>query len=349
MKLDERRTRMQRTLLTPEPCAASNPRRWLAAGCALGSLLILLVGCSKSDQNEKPEGASTETSKAQPPGTVELKVNLQQMLHMKIEALSAASAPPELTGYGLVLDPAPLAAMVSEWAVARAAATASDQELERTKILHRQNTASERALQAAMSTAARDRLTVDSIRARVSLSWGRVIASRTDLSELLRALTAQDRVIVRVELPAGEAPSAPPLRARLAALSDANKTIEAEFLSSAPTTDPQLQGQGFLFLTHHNALNLTPGAAVTADLELVGESLSGVLVPESALLRQDTRIWVYKQQSETSFVRTPVLLGPSRPGGWLVTQGLRAADKVVTQGAQVLLSEELKPQTSLPD
>jgi hypothetical protein len=278
-----------------------------------------------------------------------MKANLQQILHLKIESVSAASAPQELIGYGRVLDPAPLAALVSEWTVARAAALVSDQELERTKILHTQNTASVRALQSAESMAERDRLLVDSIRDRILLSWGHVISRRTDLPALLRVLTAQDQVIVRVELPAGEAPSAQVLRARLAALNAPEKTIEAEFLGPAPATDPQLQGQGFLFLTRGNALNLTPGAAVTAYLELGGEAQSGVLVPASALLRVDSRIWVYTQQSETSFVRTPVLLGPPRADGWLVTQGVSPDDKVVTQGAQVLLSEELKPQTSLPD
>jgi multidrug efflux system membrane fusion protein len=340
---------MERTLATHEPCAASNPRCWLAAACALGCMLILLAGCSKSGDHHEPKRETTETPKAQSPGTVDVKADLQQILHLKIVALSAASAPPEFIGYGRVLDPTPLAALVSEWAVARAAAHASDQDLERTKILHKQNTASVRALQSAESTAERDRLSVEAIRDRISLSWGRVIARRPDLSGLLGALTAQDRVLVRVELPAGEAPTAPPHRARLAALSDTEKTIEAEFLGPVPATDPQLQGQGFLFLTHHNALNLTPGAAVTAYLELGGEALSGVWVPASALLRYDSRLWVYTQHSETSFVRTPVVLGPPGPNGWLITQGVRPDDKVVTQGAQVLLSEELKPQTSLPD
>jgi hypothetical protein len=312
-------------------------------------MLILLAGCSKSDEDDKPKRTTTETAKAQAPGTVEVKADLQQILHLKIESVSAASAPQELIGYGRVLDPTPLAALVSEWAVARAAALVSDQEFERTKILHKQNTASVRVLQSVESTAQRDRIGAEAIRDRIALSWGSVIVHRADLSGLLRALTAQDRVIVRVELPAGEAPSAPPQRARLAALSDADKTIDAEFLSSAPATDPQLQGQGFLFLTRGNALNLTPGAALTAYLELGGEAQRGVFVPASALLRVDSRIWVYTQHTETSFVRTPVLLGPPRADGWLVTQGVSPDDKVVTQGAQVLLSEELKPQTSLPD
>ena len=88
---------------------------------------------------------------------------------------------------------------------------------------------------------------------------------------------------------------------------------------------------------------------MNASLELGGETLRGVMLPDSTLVRYDARTWVYVQTGPATFVRTPVVLGPPLPGGWLIAQGLRVADRAVTQGAQVLLSEELKAQTSLPD
>jgi hypothetical protein len=345
---------MKRTLLTRAACAAPNLRTWLPAGWSLACVLILLAGCSGSGDHEPSESEGrtkdqARTSQSKSLGTVELKADVQRALHLKIEPLSAASAPREISGYGRVLDPAPLAAAVSEWATARAASVASEQELERLKMLRKQNTASERALQAAEAAAVRDRLLVESIRDRIALSWGRSLARRADLTGLVRGLTAQDRVIVRVDLPAGEGASVQPQRARLTALTEPGTAMEAEFLGPAPATDPQLQGRGFLFLTRDNPLNLTPGAAVSASLELGGEALRGVRLPASALVRYETRRWIYVQKDPTTFARTPVSLGPPLPGGWLITQGLRAADRAVTQGAQVLLSEELKPQTRLPD
>ena len=110
-----------------------------------------------------------------------------------------------------------------------------------------------------------------------------------------------------------------------------------------------MQGRGFLFLTENNPLKLTVGAAVSASLELAGEGTRGVFLPDSAVLRYEGATWVYRQRSPTSFVRVPVSLGAPLPGGWLIVDGLRANDRVVTQGAQVLLSEELKPQTRLAD
>jgi len=334
--------------------AAGDLQPWWATGRSLACMLIVLAGCSGSGdhQSSEAEGRAkeqAEASETNPPGMVELKADVQRTLHLKIEPLGAASAPPEIPGYGRVLDPAPLAAAVSEWATARAASVASEQEFERVDLLRKQNTASVRALQAAEAAAERDRLLVEAIRDRIALSWGHTVSRRADLSGLIRDLTSQDRVIVRVELPIGEEPSVWPQRARLTALTEPGKVLEAEFLGPAPATDPQLQGRGFLFLTRANPLNLTPGAAVSASLELGGETLRGVMLPESALLRYDTQTWIYLQKNPTTFARTPVSLGPSVPGGWLVTRGLRAADRAVTQGAQALLSEELKPQTGLPD
>jgi multidrug efflux system membrane fusion protein len=339
-------------------CAWAAPDRRVSStmGRSLTYVLILvaLVGCSErsghggsDSQDHAKEPAAVSQPKS--PGTVELKEDVQRALHLTIVPLSAASAAPTIPAYGRVLDPAPLASAVSEWAAARAASVASEQEFERVTTLRQQNTASVRALQAAEASAVRDRLLVESIRDRVALTWGRVLARRTDLTRLVQALTSQDRVIVRVELPVGEGPSALPQGARLTALSEPGKAIEAEFIGRAPATDPQLQGQGFLFLTRDNALNLTPGAAVSASLEIGGEVLRGVRLPDLALVRHDTQIWVYVQKDPTTFTRTRVALGPALPGGWLITQKLRASDRVVTQGAQVLLSEELKPQTSLPD
>jgi len=331
---------------------APKPRPRLPARRSIACVLILLAGCSDSGDHEPSESqgrTQEQTSQSTSPGTVELKTEIQSALHLKIEPLRSASAPQEITGYGRVLDPAPLAAAVSEWAAARAASGASEQEFERVRMLQKQNTASVRALQAAEAAAVRDRLLVESIHDRIALSWGRAVSRRDDLTGLIRALTSQDRVIIRVQLPVGEGPTGRPQGARITALTEPGRTIETQFLGPAPGTDPQLQGRGFLFLTRDNSLNLTPGSAVSASLELGGDAQRGVLLPESAVVRYDTRTWAYVQKGATTFVRMPVSLGPPLPGGWLIMQGLRGAERVVTQGAQVLLSEELKPQTSLPD
>lgn len=341
---------MKRILLTRVAFAAPSLRLWMTAGQSLAGVLILLAGCSGSGNHESTESKGrtkepAQVSQSTSPGTVELKADIQRTLHLMIEPLKAASAPREVPGFGRVLDPAPLAADVNELATARAASLASAQEWERLKLLQKQNTASVRALQAAEAAAARDRLLAQTVRDRIELSWGPALARRSDLAGLIRSLTSHQRVVVRVELPVGEGSAIQPQRARLTALTQEQSLVEAEFVGVAPATDPQLQGRGFLFLTRDNPLNFTPGAAVSATLVLGGDALHGVFLPGSAIVRHDARTWVYVQKEPSSFARTPVTLGNSLPGGWLITQGLRESDRAVTQGAEVLLSEELKPQT----
>ena len=54
--------------------------------------------------------------------------------------------------------------------------------------------------------------------------------------------------------------------------------------------------------------------------------------------------WVYLQNSADQFERREVQLDSPLPNGWFVTSGLKPQDKIVTTGAQQLLSEELKGQ-----
>lgn len=323
---------------------------WL---CACLPLLVMTAACSGARDHTDAEGTATQTQareeppppeRAGSPQSVELNSGMQQALHLKIEALTSMTTSPQLPAFGRVLDPAALANDVSELNTARAAASASEQELTRTKTLQNQNTASLRALQAAEAAAVRDHLLVQTVRDRIELSWGRALANRADLDGLTRALASQERVMVRVDLPLGEALPVGPRSARVRTPTEPEAAVDAELVDLAPNTDPQLQGRGFLFLTRGNPLHLTPGAAVSATLEMPGPALHGVFLPESAILRQGEETWVYVQTAATRFVRRPVTLDTPVSGGWLITQDLQPQERAVTHGAQALLSQELKPE-----
>jgi hypothetical protein len=255
---------------------------------------------------------------------------------------AAASFSPELKGYGRTLDPAPLAALITELASSQAAYAASSNELVRLKTLSNQGNASPRALQAAEASAQHDQLVVQSARDRLLLSWGKAIAEQNDLPAFVQSLTSQNTVLVRVDLPAGETLASLPPGARVATLS--GNSAEAEFLEPAPNVDPQTQGQGFLFLLQARALRLLPGEAVTAWLKLAGDPLTGAVIPREAVVRTEGAGWVYVQKSggDENFTRTSIALDHPVETGWFVTQGVTTNDYVVVTGAQTLLSEELK-------
>ncbi len=166
---------------------------------------------------------------------------------------------PEVKGYGRVLDPAPLAALMTDLASAQAAHVASSNEFARLKSLEAQGNASARALQAAQAAALRDGLAVQSAKDRLALSWGKAVADQKDPAGFIQSLASLETVLVRINLPMGQDLKLP-AGARI--LGPSGQTSEAEFLGLAPTIDPQMQGRGFLLRIKSNASHFSSGEAV---------------------------------------------------------------------------------------
>jgi hypothetical protein len=330
----------------------ANWRDRVCPAAFLTLMLSLLVGCSGPEAGKDNAAKSPQiASPTQVPSgarAVRLDPGAQERLHLQVVPLAPAAVQPEVKGYGKVLDAAPLSALFTELASAQATLAASQNEYQRVKTLAARDNASERALEAARAAAERDRLLVQSARERIALSWGRAISDRSDLQDLVRRLAALEDLLVRIDLPAGEALASEPVRAHLASLREEAPPAPAQFLSRAPSTDPQIQGQGFLFLMK-NSLQLAPEAAVTGYLELRGEALQGVSIPRSAVVLYQRRTWVYVEVAPQAFERKPVDLAVPVDSGWFVTEGLRPGDRILVSGAQVLLSEELKSQLQLGD
>jgi hypothetical protein len=319
---------------------------------AAGGLIFAYLQMSKERLleagSDKPVAADSRVkSGAHGEAVLVMDQETQTRIALKTGPVAAATLTPEAQGYGRVLDPAPLAALSAELASAEAALAASQKEFDRLKLLSVEKNASERALQAAEAAARHDQILLDSIRLRLVSGWGKDIAERPDLAELLRSLATLESALVRVDLPAGEALNGVEVLAQGArvALPPTGKTsVSAQWLGPAPNVDPQVQGQGFLFLAKAGTGNLVPGMAVVAYLPRQREPLNGFLIPDSAVVRQAGQAWVYVQMGNDTFTRRKISLDYPRDHHWFVTEGVGAADRIVIQGAQTLLSEELKDQ-----
>jgi hypothetical protein len=322
---------------------------------------VLLIGCS-----EKPGEKAGEKGEAAPPAnpaetpsrvhrgtngeiTITLDLATQKLMGLETTPVSAAQLSPEVKGYGRVLDISPLASQVAELAGARAVSQASQAELERLKTLAAQSNASQRALQAGEAAAVRDQAQAESARLRLLAAWGSAIAERQDLPELVQRLGSLSSALVEIDLPPDQPMNGTPTGARLVALADESAVAEGLWLGSAPAVDPQLQGRGFLFLVATNSPRLAPGAALTGYLSWPGEALAGVAVPREAIIRFNGAAWVYRQNAEQTFERVETALESPLANGWFVRGALKPGDKLVTGGAQQLLSEELKGEIEKPD
>jgi hypothetical protein len=320
-------------------------------------LLILIMawaiaaGCSHSKQEPPPapeaSGKPSEPESRVKHGTngevvVTLDAATQKVMGLQTAPLEAAELRPEVKGYGRVLDASPLALLVAELTTAQAASEFSKAELKRLQTLAGQNNASQRALQTAEAAAARDQALAESARLKLLANWGPALAERKDLAEWVRSLSSLSNCLVALNVPAGEPLPAAPVGARLFALADSSKPAAAQVLGPAPMVDPQMQGNGFLLLVNPNPLRLAPGAAVTGLLILPGQPQPGVSLPADAIIRFNGAAWVYLQTGADAFQRVEVALESPLEHAWFVSHGLKPKDKVVTVGAQQLLSEELK-------
>jgi len=82
-----------------------------------------------------------------------------------------------------------------------------------------------------------------------------------ELPGFVRSLTSLEAALVRIDLPVGETLKEPPA-AR--ALRRCPALPRGGVLGQSPSVDPQMQGQGFMFLLRTNSLRLTSGESVSA-------------------------------------------------------------------------------------
>ena len=266
----------------------------LAAGAAGGVFWMKTRGDARvaapatASPQEEPRITITHSAE----GNVVIKISraAQGGLGLRVAQPAAARWNPEVKGYGRVLDPGPLVALVNELGAAQAALTASNQELERSKTLLGQGNTSVRALQTAEAAAAHDQLQARSARDRLALAWGRELAERPDLPAFAQSLASFEAALVRIDLPGGERLAVTPGEARLVTLSGVS--APGVYLASALAVDPQIQAQGFLFLVKPNQPGLLVGEAVTGYVKIPGEPVPGVIIPRAAIVRTEGAGWV---------------------------------------------------------
>lgn len=299
-------------------------------------------------EKEKPTaGQSKEEASAKQ--VVNLDETAQKAAGLETTALSPATLPTEIKSYGRVLDPSGLISLLSNVASAKAALDASAKDYERVKALFTQGeNASAKAMETAEAATKRDQIALQAAQAQLLASWGKSFADQSDLPTLVQSLSTLQNVVARLDLPAGEMSDQTPLGARLL-VAGASQTVSATFIGRPTATDPQVQGQGFLFLATNTPPRLSPGLALTGFLQMPGEPLHGVKLPEAAVVRTAELAWVYVQTGSTNFTRRELNQDHPVADGWFVTTGLQPNDRVVTTGAQTLLSEERKSEIKTGD
>lgn len=310
----------------------------LVAGLVIGGAATWWI--LRPHDDSRPEAAAAV---AKPHSTAggELKLTPAQQTGSSLTTVAPASMqlPPEARAYGRVLDLSPLIAAVAEVETAQSALAAAEKEFNRVRTLHTEGeNASAQAVETAEAALQRDRVALLAARSRLTAGWGRALAEKATLALLEEALQ-QGWGLVRIDSTPGSNPVVP-IAARVGALTDNSQLTAVELLGPAPSTDPQLQGTGWLALWREHAL--PPGATIRATLTLPGEPQKALVLPRAAFVRHEGSTWVYVQTGTGSYERRRVELARPLPDGYALAGGVEAGDKVVVVGAQQLLSTELQ-------
>lgn len=163
-------------------------------------------------------------------------------------------------------------------------------------------------------------------------------------SPILR-IARLDRLIARVDVPLGVRVAPNISRARIVAAGYEDQPgIEGERVAVSAAVDPKAQGTSFLFRLLGSRFGFQPGLAVAAYLAVPGSARAGFVIPQSAIVQVAAKPYVYVQTAPNRFERRPVAVNEPAAGGFFAMSGFSVGDRVVTVGAQTVLSEEFKAQ-----
>jgi len=311
----------------------------LVAGLALGAVLTVWLtrrapGTGSAAAQPEPSASAAAVN------ALHLTPDDRTRAGFIVATPVALDLQPEIKAFGRVLDPTPLVTLLAEVETAHAALTASQKEFDRLQKLHSEDeNVSAQAVEAAEAALARDRAQAASARARLVAAWGPALAGRADLPALVRSLVEQKAALARLDVPPGER-SPPAVVVRCAPLAGETPARPAELLGPAPTADLQMQGAAYLVLLREEPP--APGTALVAYLGREGPPQKTLTVPRSAIVYHEGSAWLYVLGAGDTFERRRVELGRALPDSFAIGAGVAETDRVLTAGAQQLLSHELQ-------
>lgn len=297
-----------------------------------------------------PSRATTEQGRT----VIALPADVQRENRIIVTALPAVRHTVEAQATGVVLDLQPIlnletsySAATMDLSKARASADASRTELQRLERLERDGqNASVKAVEAARATAESDGAVEQNaeqalaiLKSTIALHWGPALANWVEKgSPQLNALLTQRMFLLQVTAVNAAARAASRATVEL----PDGTHVSAELLSAIPQVDPRLQMPSFLYLVPAQN-GLVPGRNIQVFLP-AGPAQNGVVVPATAVVWLQGKPWCYVEQEPGKFTRSEVPAANPIADGWFVPQGLAPGVRVVTSGAQTLLSEEFRSE-----
>lgn len=166
--------------------------------------------------------------------------------------------------------------------------------------------------------------------------------------QVLLAISDLSRPLARIAW-TEEAPTTPPARLVVQALDRSGRSVSAQLIGPSFDVDPVTQRPAFNYRMSGTWPGLAAGLPITASVP-IGPALSGaVAVPASATVQWEGLLWAFVERAPGQFSRVRIPTTTVLPGGWAVRDGIAPGDRIVTAGAEQLLSEEFRAQVQVGD
>lgn len=132
------------------------------------------------------------------------------------------------------------------------------------------------------------------------------------------------------------------LRSRFTTAAFPGQEFSGAIVDIGKVVDESKRAATVVFSVPNRGHNLRIG--IQADVRLdAGESVTAMMIPREAVVEDEGKKIVYVLLSGEEFQRREVKLGPESGGKIAVLEGLKAGERVVTQGALQLKLHELNP------
>jgi hypothetical protein len=331
----------QRASVTRRRRLPSTSPSW---SCTLLLVASMLGGCSRGE----PEGSPPAHASSEGIGLgVVLDATEQQKLGIEVAAIAAAQFQSSIEGPARVLDARAVVAAMADLGKAEADSRTSQAGLQRARQLNRLDKAvSAETLEAAERDAAAAEAELRVARARAVLEFGArapwLDGARRE--QLIAALATGATLLVSASFPSGlgaAEPSALTLRRIGASVAHEGHSAAAVWTATEVwlgPADPGVPGPTLLALLPAPS-ELAYGERLMASVGS-GPSLTGALVPLSAVVLAGGEPWCYVQV-EQGFERRRVSLSRPLPQGYFAETGFAPGERVVVAGAGLLLAREV--------
>ena len=151
--------------------------------------------------------------------------------------------------------------------------------------------------------------------------------------------------LIKVTIPIKQTLGIIPKEIKVSPSNQPKKIYKAIFISKTPDTDQSIQGKSFYYFVSEK--NLEIGLKLKAFIVSgkIESDNSYLFIPKESVVWSSGKAWIFIKNNAGNFLRRPLPKLLEIDNGWVIKEGIiMENDKIVIDGAQLLLSEEFKYQ-----